>query len=414
MRKGHYAWAICFAGALLIFITMGIVSNGFSIFLPYIREEYGLTNAQTSTLVTVRLLMNFVSLLFIGFYYDRFNIRLGATISVGFAVAGFLMYSFARTYVGFLAAATVAGLAYGLGSMVPVSILMNRWFHRHKALAISLCSAGSGVGSILVPPVITGLMSVMSLAQVFRLLAFFMLAGMIVIFLIIRNDPRDVGLERYGEYHAGLKEAAANLTKAVPDKGPMPYAVMAIACLSCFLGGAQGNPGMSHIAVCYNSAGFSTVFCATLMSVIGIALTVGKIALGELTDKVGSYRSTIVFSSILIVGNAFTSLAGVAGRLGGSNGAILAIVAVFVLGIGYSLTTIGPAIWAGYLASEMDFPRVLRSFQLWYAFGGLVMGTVPGIMADRFGGSYVPAFMLFTVLAIAASVLMVVAYRKRG
>ena len=80
MRKEHYAWIICFAGALLIFISMGVVSNGFSIFLPYIREEFGLTNAQTSTLVTVRLIMNFVSLLFIGIYYDHLNIRLGTVL----------------------------------------------------------------------------------------------------------------------------------------------------------------------------------------------------------------------------------------------------------------------------------------------------------------------------------------------
>ena len=413
MRKDNYAWAICFAGALLIFITMGVVSNGFAIFMPYIREEFGLTNAQTSTLVTTRLIMNFVSLLFIGFYYDRFNIRLGATISVGFAVAGFFMYSFARTYLGFVVAAAVAGLAYGLGSMVPASILMNRWFYRHKALAISICSAGSGLGSVVVPPVITGLLSVMSLGHVFRLMAVFMLICMIVIFLIIRNDPHELELSRYGEYHAGLREAAAGPVKAASDKGAMPATVMVIACVACFLSGAQGNPGMSHIAVLYNSAGFSTAFCATLLSIIGVALTVGKIALGELTDKIGSYRSTIVFSVLLVAGNVLMSLADVAGDMGGSSGALLAIAAVFVLGFGYSVSTIGPSIWAGYLASEMDYARVLRSFQLSYAFGGLVMGTVPGILADHFDGSYAPAFMLFTALSMVAGVLMVMAYRKR-
>ncbi len=413
MRKQHYAWVICFAGALLIFISMGVVSNGFAIFLPYLREEFGLTNAQTSTLVTVRLIMNFISLIFIGIYYDRLNIRLGTTISVGFAVVGFFMYSFARSYPMFLAAAAVAGLTYGLGSMVPASILMNRWFYRHKALAISICSAGSGVGSILIPPVITGLLSVMTLSQVFRLIAFFMLICMVVLFLIIRNDPREMDLGRYGEYHEGLSEAAANLQKAQPGKGEMPATIMLIACFSCLLMGAQGNPGMSHIPVLYNSAGFTTVFCATLLSIIGIALTVGKIALGELTDKVGSYRATIVFCALLALGNLLCSLGGVAGSMGGSGGAILAIVSVFVLGLGYSISTIGPSLWAGHLASEMSYARVLRSFQLYYAFGALVTGTVPGILADVFGGSYVPAFILFTALSLAASALMIVAYRKR-
>lgn len=413
MRKEHYAWIICFAGALLIFISMGVVSNGFSIFLPYIREEFGLTNAQTSTLVTVRLIMNFVSLLFIGIYYDHLNIRLGATLSVGFAVAGFFMYSFARTYTGFIMASAMAGLTYGLGSMVPASILMNRWFYRHKALAISICSAGSGVGAVVVPPVITGLLTVMSLSHVFRIMAFFMLACMIVIFLIIRNDPHEMGLGRYGEYHQGLKEAASGLTKAGPDKGDLPKAVMTIACISCLLMGAQGNPGMSHVAILYDSAGFTTVFCATLLSIIGVALTVGKIALGEVTDKIGSYRSTIIFGAVLVTGNVLCSMADIAGEAGGSSGALLAIVSVLALGAGYSVSTVGPSLWAGYLSSEMDYGKVLRAFQLCYAFGGLVTGSVPGILADLFGGSYAPAYMMFTGMSVVASVLMIIAYKKR-
>lgn len=414
MRKDNYAWKICFAGALLIFISMGVVSNGFAIFLPYIREEFGLTNAQTSTLVTVRLIMNFVSLIFIGFYYDRLNIRLGATVSVGFAVIGFFVYSFAKGYAGFIIGSAIAGLTYGLGSMVPASILMNRWFFRHKALAISICSAGSGIGSILVPPVITGLLSAMSLAQVFRLMAVFILVCMVVIFLIIRNDPRELGLSRYGESREELSALAASLGKATPSKGKIPATVMVIACVSCLLMGAQGNPGMSHIPVLYNSAGFTTVFCAALLSIIGIALTVGKIFLGELTDKVGSFKSTIAFCSLLVAGNLMCSLAGVAGNMDGSSGAVLAMASVSVLGLGYSVSTIGPSLWAGYLASETDYARVLRSFQLNYAFGALIMGSVPGILADAFGGSYVPAFAVFTALSLVASVLMVTAYRKRG
>ena len=38
---------------------------------------------------------------------------------------------------------------------------------------------------------------------------------------------------------------------------------------------------------------------------------------------------------------------------------------------------------------------------------------VPGILADRFLGSYVPAFVMFTVMSFIASVLIAVAYMKR-
>lgn len=68
MKKTYYGRVVCVVGAIQIFITMGIVSNGFSVYLPYIREARGLTHAQTSTLVALRYLVAFFAMLCIGFY----------------------------------------------------------------------------------------------------------------------------------------------------------------------------------------------------------------------------------------------------------------------------------------------------------------------------------------------------------
>ena len=54
MKHVHYGWVVCITCTLLLFITMGTVSNGFSVYLPYIMDERGLTHAQTSSLVTLR------------------------------------------------------------------------------------------------------------------------------------------------------------------------------------------------------------------------------------------------------------------------------------------------------------------------------------------------------------------------
>ena len=46
------------ACALMLFTSIGMVGNNFSIFMPFIREAYGITHAQTSSLVTIRCLVN--------------------------------------------------------------------------------------------------------------------------------------------------------------------------------------------------------------------------------------------------------------------------------------------------------------------------------------------------------------------
>lgn len=406
MKKHHYAWTICAAGTLLIFITMGAVSNAFSIYMPYIRDEFGLTNAQTSTLVTMRLVVAFVCMLLIGKYYDLFNIRVGGSLAAAFGGLTFLIYSFASDFTLFALGAGVSGLAYGFGSMVPVSILMTRWFDDHKALAISICSAGSGLGSIILPPVVTGLLSTLSMPTVFRIEAAFILLCAAVIYLTIRNYPHDMGLTRLGENRERLKQAAQDIAAPRSMKAPITKAVLILSCAGSFLMGAQGNPGIMHIPVLYTSEGFTAVFAATLMSIIGAALTVGKIVFGEVTDKIGGFRSSIIFFILLVLGNGLCCLAG-------TGNAVLGLTAVAVLGVGYSVSTIGPSIWAGDLSSEMEFPKTMRTFQIFYSLGALITASVPGILADHFSGSYVPAYVMFTAMALIASLLIVAAYVKK-
>jgi MFS family permease len=374
--------------------------------MPYIRDEFGLTNAQTSTLVTMRLVVAFVCMLLIGKYYDLFNIRVGGSLAAAFGGLTFLIYSFASDFTLFAVGAGVSGLAYGFGSMVPVSILMTRWFDDHKALAISICSAGSGLGSIILPPVVTGLLSTLSMPTVFRIEAAFILLCAAVIYLAIRNYPHDMGLTRLGENRERLKQAAQENAAPRSMKAPITKAVLILSCAGSFLMGAQGNPGIMHIPVLYTSEGFTAVFAATLMSIIGAALTVGKIVFGEVTDKIGGFRSSIIFFILLVLGNGLCCLAG-------TGNAVLGLTAVAVLGVGYSVSTIGPSIWAGDLSSEMEFPKTMRTFQIFYSLGALITASVPGILADRFSGSYVPAYVMFTAMALIASLLIVGAYVKK-
>lgn len=109
MKKMHYGWVICITCTLLLFVTMGTVSNGFSVYLPYIMEEKGLTNAQTSSLVTLRCAVSFLSMLVIGFYYQKVSIRVGTTIAAAAAGVSFLLYSAAEAYPLFCVGAAISG-----------------------------------------------------------------------------------------------------------------------------------------------------------------------------------------------------------------------------------------------------------------------------------------------------------------
>ena len=90
------------------------------------------------------------------------------------------------------------------------------------------------------------------------------------------------------------------------------------------------------------------------------------------------------------------------------------MVTVACLGVGYPIATIGPSVWAGDMASPDNYPKVVRRLQVVYAGGALLFASVPGILADRAGGSYIPAYILFSCFLALTLLFIALAYRENG
>ena len=75
-------------------------------------------------------------------------------------------------------------------------------------------------------------------------------------------------------------------------------------------------------------------------------------------------------------------------------------LAMCTYGAGLALTTVGLTAWAGDLSAPEQYDETVRRFQLGYAAGGLIFSSLPGILADHFHGSYLPAYLFFTVCTV--------------
>ena len=413
MKRIYYGWLVCAAATGLIFITMGTVSNGFSVYLPFIMAERGLTNAQTSSLVTLRCLVSFFAMLVIGWYYRVFSLRAGTAAAAGCAGAAFLLYSTAGDYRTFCIGAAVSGLSYGFGSMIPVSILMARWFVRRRALALSICATGSGIATVVLPPATTRLVESLSMPAAFRLEAAFIFALAAVVFLLLRNDPSEKGLRPYGQEEEtgtpGAEDAPDGPARDAAPAGsrsltPRMWVLMALVSLTM---GGLANPGFSHLPVLYATEGFPAMTVAVLISVTGLTITLGKLLYGGTTDRIGGRKASLLFGGVLLAGHALCCLAFL-------RSTAVAALSVVCLGIGYPIATIGPSVWAGDMSSPDRFPAVVRRFQVVYAGGALLFAGVPGLLADRFGGNYIPAYLLFTGFLALTLLFIALAYRENG
>ncbi len=398
-HRPHYAWAVCAGGALILFCTSGLAVNAFTIFQPYILAQNGFTNAQSSLLVTVRSLTSFVSMLLSGPYYRRLSLRAGMGIAGALTTAGFFLFGAASGFPACALAAAVVGLGYGVGTMIPVAMLMERWFIEKRTLALGLCSAVTGLSTLGIPSLLTRIIETRGLRFAFRAEGFFIAALVLAAVLLIRSRPADRGMEPYGSWDRVNHE---DFTAGGRELARRDWLLL-VPILLCV--GAFTSVGYSHITVLTRGEGFSAHTTALAVTFSGVTLMLGKSAYGVLEERLGPVRTNWLFGVLLLAGlllSCFTA---------GSTTLLLLAMALY--GPGLALGTVGITTWAGDLSTPETYDAAVRRFQVGYAAGGLLFSTLPGLLADRFGGSYVPAYLFFALCA-AFSVLGIQSlYRRR-
>lgn len=303
----------------------------------------------------------------------------------------------ARAFWQYCAAAVFTGLGYCYGGMVPLSLLIGRWFRARRNLALGLASAGSGVASIVASPLVVRVIEGRGLQAAFWLegAALVVLAG--VVWLLVRSDPAQLGLEPLG---GAAPDAHAPVSQR--RSGPPAYLP---AMAAGFLIGGMGGPGYSHLTVHYATLGYAPLFLAGLVSASGVGVCVGKVLCGQIYDRWGS-----------LAGDGYCYLTVTAGTLlcclPVRESPLVPVLAVGLFSLGLPISAVSPSVWAAELAGPEDFPRAVQAINLAYAVGVILFGPVPGLLAD-WTGSYAPAYLLFAALLTLAVALVRLAYARK-
>ena len=385
MQNPRGSWRMCLAATISLFCVVGLTINAFSVYQPYLQVRCGLSNTQAANYLVVRSLFAFASLFLVGKFYEKLDVRLGLTAALVLAAVSFALYAWAAAFWQLCIAAAVAGLAFGLGGMYPASLLINRWFSSHSALALGICSAGSGLAAIVGAPVITALAETYSVETALLTEAAVLLVGAALCFLLIRNWPR----------------GAVRPEKQAPARGSSLRITWMFAAAVAI--GVLGNTGFQYLTMHYTARGFSAYEISVLVSVLGTALMAGKFLFGETVDRWGAYRSNWLFFGATILGSGLCCLSGGYG---------LALGAVLLYGLGLAFGTVGLTVYAKDLATPEAFADTVRQYQIAYLLGALLFGSVPGLLADWTGG-YTAFYVLLTALAVFALAVVQGSYTRK-
>lgn len=401
LKRPHYAWLVCLGGALSLSTVMGLGSNVFSIYQPEILAFHQFTNAQGSWITTTRTLFVLMALLLVNQLCGRLGLRVVMTLGNLSTGLSYFCFALSRSFPMYLFSAALSGLGYCLGGMVPLSLLISGWFRERRGLALGLASAGSGISTILIPPIITKLIRTQGLHASFAWEGGFILICTILIWMLLRSRPEDISLEPYGSPLSGKVTTAQTEFSPHTDR---PGAQKLLLLAGFLLGGPLG-PAFSHLTVYYTSEGFDSGFIALLISMMGAAICLGKILCGQIYDRMGVPAGNHFTFGTYLLGLILCCLAP-------TQSTVAAVAALLLFSIGLSICGAPPAVWAQDLASEENYPKLVRSFTLAYTVGMLVFGPVPGILADLMGGSYLPAYLLFTTFLLIAYLIVLSIYSR--
>ena len=387
MHNPKGAWRMCIGACVLQLCIVGLSINSFSVYLPFLLRQCGLSNTQNATILLVRNCVAFASLFFVGKFYEKTELRLGISLAFLFSAGGMLLYSTAKDFWGLALGAMVAGLGYGLGGMYPVSLLLHRWFRLHEAVALGISTAFTGLAVIFGSPLITAISENYGVQTTLLFHGVMLIAGALCTFLLIRNWPADV------EHRKIVKKK---------EKKPFRFRGMYVAA---FCVGMNGSTAFQFLAMRFNTAGLSSYETAALVSVVGTALMISKFLFGGAIDHFGTRRTNRVFMLVSCLGLVICCVCG--------KNYTLAMISMILYGLGLAYSTIGLTVYAEDLDLAEDFENRVREYQICYLLGSLVSSPLPGVVADM-TGSYVPFYAFAALLGLVALVIIEYHYKNKG
>lgn len=378
--------------------NMGLCSNILTVYLPLI-EETGISGSQGSAILSIRCLFSFLSIFFVSRFYGKLSFRVGVFVSYIIGALSALIFSFGsgNSAICFIAAA-LAGICYGLGSTIPMSIAIKNWFIEKRGLALGICSSGTGVCTVIFSPLIADIAQKHSLKAAFLFQMVFMLICGAVTFVLIREKPSDIGLTPLGI------DVRKSITENTGLELNIPRSMYILLPLSMFLFGGAGQSFSGHMSVIVTSCNYPLQVAAAVASLFGLTLMISKLLFGSIADSLGTKKTTILFCIIFLLGCAPVTWMNGKDRLPCFLFAIL-------LGMGAPIFNVGLPLWASDFSSSDKYEKTLQRFQLFYSLGGIIFTAIPGFIADR-TGEYKSSYLMFAIAVGISLLILVYEYRK--
>jgi MFS family permease len=261
-----------------------------------LEAEFGWSRAAIAFVVSVNLLLFGIASPVSGWLLDRFGPRKVMLGSLGLLIIGVSgTIAMNQYWQFFLVWGVIVGIAAGCIGSVLTATVGNRWFAAKRGLALGILSSASSTGQLIFLPLFMAMIAYAGWRTGSMILIVVALILMPLLFLWMRDDPADIGLEPYGAGQPGIANAgglaslrgarSANASITLWEVFHTPTFWLLAGSFFICGGTANGLIG-THLIPHEIDIGIPQVTAASVVGIMGGLNFVGTVLSGWMTDKV--------------------------------------------------------------------------------------------------------------------------------
>ncbi len=392
-------WAAVIASFFLT-STFGIIYSYSDFFLP-LGKQFTWTHAVDSTIPALALLVFSLGAILGGYVADRIGFRRMSYIGAILVGVGTILASQIQNYTQLL---LLFGFITPLGTSFVVIIataLPVRWFLRKRGLAVGVTAAGSGFGTLIVPPLIETLIQ----PDGWRI-GFFTLGAAFFVLLAVASyftqAPDEQNLKPYGWHEIG-EEKRSQLVDYTP-KGAVSTKTFWTIYAMFFLGSFGATMYIVHVVPFASTIGISPIDASIALGILGAGSLFSRVLIGIISDRLNRTFGIIISFTIQFISLAILELTG-QGTL------LLLCLCSFGIGFGYGGYLSDFIALTGDLFGRKHIQKIWALDETAFGFAGLISPIIAGAFFDRLK-SYTLIFQIASLAALAGLILAVLLARN--
>lgn len=387
-------WIVVIASFFLT-STFGIIYSYSDFFLP-LGNQFNWSHTINSTVPALALLVFSFGAIFAGYFAGRIGFRRMSYIGTILVGAGTILASQIQNLPELL---LLFGLITPLGTSFVVIIATSSpvlWFVKRRGLAVGIMAAGSGFGTLVVPPAIEALIQINGWRIGFLALG----VGFSLLLLVssyFTQTPDERNLKPYG-WHGMSEEQRSQLVEYTPKQALSTRTFWMIYAMF-FVGSFGATMFIVHAIPFANTIGISELNASIALGVLGAGSLFSRVFIGLIADRLNRAAGVIISFAVQFVSLGLLELTG-------PNFLFLFYVCSFGIGFGYGGYLSDFIALTGDLFGRKSIQKIWAIDETAFGFAGLISPIAAGAFFDSLH-SYFLVFDIATVGALVGLILAV-------